>query len=302
MVQVWNEAFDGRGEVRLRHGAVLESCVFAKPYFDPRGLIIAELDRQVVGFCHVGFGPNAAQNALDRHIGIVCVLAVKPFNQRQGIGSELLRQGEAFLTSMGSKVTYAGCLPPLNPFYFGLVGGADQAGVLDSDGHALGFLTKHQYKPQATRLILQRKLNQPINIIDGRFAGLRRWCEVRIMPRASAGTWWQECVLGPVETAEFRVDEKGTGKMMAWASVWEMDGYSWKWNQPSVGVLHIEVRQDLRRQGLAKFLMSQLLRYLQEQFFAVAELHLSPDDAASLKLCQSLGFQQVDQGSRYQKL
>lgn len=301
MVQVWNEAFPGRGEVRLRHSSVLENGVFSKPYFDPKSLFIAELEGQVIGFCHTGFGPNAAQNALDRHLGIINAIAVKPFHQRQGIGSELLRLGEAHLTSLGCKAIYAGGLPPLNPYYFGMIGGADQAGVLDSDEHAAAFWSKNKYRPQATRLIFQRKLNQPINIVDGRFAGLRRWCEVKIMPRSGVGTWWQECVLGPVETAEFRVDEKGTGKPMAWASVWEMDGYSWKWNQPSVGVLHVEVRQDLRRQGLAKFLMTQLLRYLQEQFFAVIEIHLSPEDSAGLKLAQTLGFQQVDKGSRYEK-
>src|ERR671923_2100899 len=56
LVEIWNETFLGRGCVQLRHGAALERFIFAKPYFEPAGLMVA-LDGPVrVGFAHAGFG------------------------------------------------------------------------------------------------------------------------------------------------------------------------------------------------------------------------------------------------------
>ena len=44
LVQIWNEAFTGRGAVKLAHSSPLEFHVFAKPYFDPEGLTVARAD------------------------------------------------------------------------------------------------------------------------------------------------------------------------------------------------------------------------------------------------------------------
>src|SRR3989442_1948213 len=52
LVEIWNEAFLSRGAVQIRHGSALERFVFAKPYFDPDGLIVAVQDGVRVGFAH----------------------------------------------------------------------------------------------------------------------------------------------------------------------------------------------------------------------------------------------------------
>src|ERR1700730_4195185 len=95
LVQIWNEAFTGRGAVKLAHSSPLEFHVFAKPYFDPNGLILALDDRVPVGFGHAGFGPNETQSALGTATGVVCMLGVRPSHRRRGIGSELLRRCES---------------------------------------------------------------------------------------------------------------------------------------------------------------------------------------------------------------
>jgi ribosomal protein S18 acetylase RimI-like enzyme len=189
----------------------------------------------------------------------------------------------------------------LGPFYFGLYGGSDAPGFLASDGDAEPFLRRHGYQPQDSCLVFQRLLNRPVNIADGRFAALRRRFEVRIVPRTGVTSWWQECVLGPVEVVDFRLEEKATGQMVGRTAVWEMDLFSWRWNQPSVGILDVEIREDLRRQGLAKYLLTQLLHYLQDQFFGLAEVQTRASNEAALKLYKSAGFEQVDTGRIYKK-
>src|SRR5207245_636588 len=138
-------------------------------------------------------------------------------------------------------------------------------------------------------------------IADARFPGLRRRYDVRVVPRLGAGSWWQECVLGPIELVEFRLEEKGSGRVAARTCVWEMDGFSWRWSHPAVGIVQIEVCPELRRQGLAKFLLAQMLHYLQEQFFGVAEVQARADNQPAHELFRSLGFAQVDTGHSYKK-
>ncbi len=300
LVQIWNESMTGRGAARLRHSTVLERHVLSKPYFDPAGLVIAEEDGTPIGFSHVGFGPNQRETVLARAIGVVCLVAVRPAFRRRGIGSELLRRAEAFLRERGAQTIEFGNAKPVNPFYFGIYGGSDQPGLLDTDG-AGAFLEKRGYKGWDNTVVYQRLLDQPVNIADGRFAALRRKYDVRILPRIPLGTWWQECVVGLVEPVEFRLEDKTTGKPVAKASAWEMEAFSSTWNQPAVGLLDVNVRDDLRRQGLAKFLLAQLLRYLQDQYFGVVEVQAAESDKTAAALFGSVGFEKVDVGRAYRK-
>jgi ribosomal protein S18 acetylase RimI-like enzyme len=302
LVEIWNQAFPSRGAVHLRHSNPLERHVFAKPYFDPAGLIVAREDDTFVGFAHAGFGPNAAENGISRETGILSMIAVKPTHRRRGIGSELLRRAEGYLTQAGARVIHAGGLRPYNPFYLGLYGGSELPGVLASDTEAGPFLEHRGYQPTETTLVFQRRLDELVNIPDGRFATLRRRYEMRILPRVVVGTWWQECTLGLIEPVEFRLEERLTNKPVARATAWDMEGFSWRWNQPTVGLTDLLVMEGLRRQGLGKFLMAQILRYLQEQFFGLVEVQTLDCNDAAVRLFRSVGFQQVDVGRGYRKV
>jgi ribosomal protein S18 acetylase RimI-like enzyme len=298
---IWNEALTARGEVRLRHSSPLESYVFAKPYFDPAGLIVALDEQTLVGFAHAGFGPNQEHTAVDHGIGILNLIAVRPTHRRQGIGTELVRRCEAYLTSHGTTTLLAGPMAPYHPFYFGLYGGSDSPGFLASDVLVDPFLRRLGYQVQQSCLVFQRGLSLPVNIVDGRFAALRKRYDVRIVPRSGTGTWWEECTLGPVEAVEFHLQDKTTNQIAAKVSVWEMDLFSWRWSQPAVGILEVHTVPELRRQANAKFLMSQMLKYLQEQYFGIAEAQLFDHNEAGIALVKSLGFEQVDIGRLYKK-
>jgi ribosomal protein S18 acetylase RimI-like enzyme len=130
---------------------------------------------------------------------------------------------------------------------------------------------------------------------------LRKKYEGQALPQARLGSWFRECVLGPLEPSEFRLDDKATGQTAARALFWEMTDYGWRWGAPPAGVLDVQVRNDLRRQGLGKFLLAQLLRHLQEQYFAVAEVQVPDGEETAATLFRSLGFVQVDLGVSYVK-
>jgi ribosomal protein S18 acetylase RimI-like enzyme len=299
LAQIWNAAFTGRGSVNLRHSGPLEHYVFAKSYFDPAGLILAFDDNTPVGFAHGGFGPASGEAALSTDSGVTCAVGVIPSHRRRGIGSELLRRCESYLRERGATTLYAGSMPPMNPFYFGLYGGSESPGFLVSDPEAEVFLTRHGYRIWDTCLVYQARLGSMLNVPDGRFAGLRLRFDVRAQQKGRPASWWQACVLGPVDLLEFSLEEKGTNQSVARAAVWEMEGFAQRWSEAALGIVGVEVREDKRRQGLAKYLLAQMLRYLQDQYFTLAEVQTMERNQAAIKLYQCLGFKQVDMGRIY---
>jgi ribosomal protein S18 acetylase RimI-like enzyme len=301
LADVWNEAMTGRGAVQLRHSSPLERFAFSKPYFDPAGLIIAEDEDKCIGFGHAAFGSNRAGTALSHATGVTCMVAVRPAYRRRGIGTELLRRCEAYLRDRGAEVLYAGGMRPINPMYFGLYGGSDLPGFLESDTLAAPFLAARGYKPEATTLVFQRPLDRPIGVVDGRFLALRTRYEIQAVPRGGVDSWWHECTLGPVELIEFRLMDSITNQSVACASAWEMEGYSWRWGLPAVGLMSLVVEEPHRRQGLAKFLLTSVLRYLQDQYFGIVEGHTAEDNQPAIGLLRSLGFEQIDRGHLYRR-
>ncbi len=301
LLEVWNEAFCGRGAVQMRTSLPLERHVFAKPYFDPDGLIVAEEGGVCVGFAHAGFGPNESGSALSTATGVTCAVGVRPAWRRRGIGSELLRRCEAYLRGRGATRLLAGPQEPVAPFYLGLYGGSDLPGFLESEPMAAAFLARHGYRPGRRVLVFERKLAQPLKTLDTRFVAHRPRFELREDPRTRLGSWWRECVFGLVEPLVFDLVDKPTGVRAARALVWEMEGFSCLWNQPSVGVCDIDVLPEYRRQGVGKFLLTQVLRRIQEQYYELAEAQAPEDDAASVGLLQSLGFTQADAGRLYER-
>jgi ribosomal protein S18 acetylase RimI-like enzyme len=301
LAQIWNAAFVGRGSVQLRHSSPLEHYVFAKPYFDPAGLSLALDGSTPVGFAHAGFGATQDGSRLSTDKGVLCLLGVVPSHRRRGIGSELLRRCEDFLRQGGASELYAGGMPPLNPFYLGVYGGSDSPGFLLSDAAAEPFLARHGYRPQEVRQVFHCRLSHSYNVVDARFANLRNRFDIRAQARGKPASWWQAAVLGPLEMLEFSVEDKTTHDILGRVCVWEMEGFSHRWNESALGLNEIEVREDMRRQGVAKYLLSQALRYLRDQYFTLAELQVSENNEAGRRLCQSLGFKQVDTGRMYRK-
>lgn len=309
LVEVWNATATGRGAFPLRTPGMLERWIFSKPYFQHDCLTVAEEVPEsedgkpsIIGFSLAGFGPNEDQTALDRTQGVVCSISVRPDYRGRGIGLELLRKAEAFLTTGGATTIRVGSQWPYNPYLFGIYGGSNSPGLLASDQDVEPFLFKAGYERATSVVVFQRQLDKPLDIADARFGFLRKRYDVQLLKSAAIATWWEECVWGGLEPAEFRLIDKLTGLPAARATAWELEGFGWKWNYPSAGIIDVQVRPDLRQQGLAKFLTIHILRFLQDQFFGIGELQARADDPAALRLCQSVGFEQVDIGYVYRKI
>src|SRR5262245_7375239 len=164
LLRTWNEAAAGRGTAPLRNTTVLEYLILSKPYFDPSGLHVATDEEAIVGWALAGFGPDSTETGLDYSRGVICVLSVRPSHRGRRIGSELLRRSGDYLRQRGASEVFAGPMAPLNPFTFGVYGGSQSPGVLESDRTLGPFLERRGYRIADTQLVLQRHLDRPFNV------------------------------------------------------------------------------------------------------------------------------------------
>ena len=304
LADVWNESHTARGAYPLRTPGLLERWVLSKSYFDPEGLILGIDDAtgRVQGYALAGFAATEELTALKFSEGVICSVAVRPSDRRKGVGRGLVQKCEEYLAKRGARTFRAGPVWPQCPFGFGLYGGTNCPGFLASDPDADPFFRSVGYAPEAKTLVFQRKLDQPLTVADVRFGMLRRRYEVQVLRAAAVSSWWHDNVWGTLEPVEFRmVDKLNNNIPCARAIVWELEGYGWRWGFPSAGILDVQVRADLRRQGLAKLLLSQILRFLQDQFFGICELQAEASRPEIVALCKSVGLDQVDTGTSYLK-
>ena len=170
-----------------------------------------------------------------------------------------------------------------------------------SDAEAYPFLTRHGYQVERQIMIMQRDLTKPLKVADPRFAGLRQRYEVRVRSPRKLDNFAQECGIGQVDPLEFYLQEKQSKSVVARALAWEMEGFSWRWKHPSVGITGFRVEPAVRKQGLGKFLLFTLLKQLQEQYCEIVEVHIDENNQEALVFLRTLGFLQVDVGQVFVK-
>src|SRR5437667_12648986 len=108
LATIWNESAMGRGAYPLPNVGLLEHTLFCKPYFDPQGLILAELDGTPIEFVHAAFGANDDETAIDRTRGVVGVVLERPAFRRQGICDVRVRADELSHVDTGAAPVQAG--------------------------------------------------------------------------------------------------------------------------------------------------------------------------------------------------
>lgn len=298
LVALWNSSIAGRGAAHSIEVADLDRLVFSKPYFDPRGITIAEEDGHPVGFVHAGFGAND-QGQLCRDYGVIAMLVVTPTHRRRGIARELVRRAEDYLRANGSTVIYAGSMHPLDPFYLGLYGGSELPGILKSDAAAHPLFQSLGYRAVDECLVMQLSLDRPLVLTDQKCRAWARRVEFRVNSDPPAADWWKACQFASLDHAYFELRLKEGGAMVARARGWEMDPMQKTWHSQAVGIVDMQVEPEYRGQGLGTYFTAQILKHYRENGLTLAEVQAMTRNQAACRLYQRLGFQEVDRGVIY---
>ncbi len=182
-----------------------------------------------------------------------------------------------------------------------MYGGGDSPGVLASEEMARPFLERRGYEVARTCGIFQKPMERLHFPHDTRFGSLSQRFDVVVAPYTHAG-WWRECVLGPIEAFEYRLQEKNSNQVIARTSLWDMSTFTSFWGETCIGLIDLEVKPAYRRQGLAKYLLSQVLRHLRQHPIKSFEVRADLDNQPLLGLLNGLGFLQVESGICFRRV
>lgn len=301
IVALWNSCSLGRGTASDLSTDAFETVNFSQSYFDPKGLIVACDGDRVVGFVHAGFGANAEQTALSYESGVICAVLVHADYRRSGIGSELVHRAQQYLDSAGATTITAGPCEPCDPFYFGLYGGSQPCGFLESDPDAAPFFESLGYAPIERHAVFECDLNSLRAPMSFRLVSIRRQMQLSITHHPEDASWWWMTRFGRLDSLRFMLVPKNDGQPVASLTVIGLDYYLPKWQERSVGLLELEVPAPQQRKGYGQALVLDTCRRLREELVTRATAQVPETNAATLALLESTGFDRVDTGIVYRR-
>jgi ribosomal protein S18 acetylase RimI-like enzyme len=300
LAEMWREQPPLRGRFPAVTSALLEQLVFAKPYFDPQGLIVALSDETPVGFIQAGFGGSDDGQSLSRESGTIYMLVLRDGHREPALADELVRRAENYLRESGAQVLYAGGIRPLNAFYLGIYGGSELPGVLADDRVFVDACRRNGYREIDRVVVLQRDLATFRPPITRSQRQLRRELSIREEPSPRPTTWWSAATTGGFESTRF-IAESRDGAALAEVWFWDIEPLSTGWSAPTAGMFDLFVSAERRRAGIATFLLSEAFAKLAARGVARVEAQTMQQNLPAITLYERLGFQQVDEGLVFRK-
>lgn len=301
VLHLWQTCGLGRGAASGLTADQFDDLTFAQPYFDRKGLILATEDCRVIGYVHAGFGPQQHHRSICCDEGVICAVMVHPDYRRRGIGRQLVELAEGYLKQAGVRSIHAGASSPCDPFYFGLYGGTQPSGFLESDQSARPFFEAIGYQPVARHLVLQRRLRETTDPVGLRLITIRRATKLVSLESAEVKPWWWQTRPGRLDTVEMGLIPKTGGEAFASVTVVGLDLFIPRWQIRSIGFLDLQVPESHRGQGYEQALIVEVCRRLKEEMIGLAEVHIPAENTQLLSIYQSAGFKEVDAGLVYRR-
>ncbi|MCA9215418.1 MAG: GNAT family N-acetyltransferase [Planctomycetales bacterium] len=302
IAQLWTNAEPVQGLMQPMSVAVLERHVFSRPYFDRHGMILAFEHERLVGFVHAGFGPNQNRSDLDMSVGVVCLVMTEQRDDHMEIRRALVERAEAYLQERGAKEIRAGCICTSSPFYLGLYGGSDMAGILESDKHNTALFEQMNYTAVRRTLLLSRSVANYRAPIDRRQLMVKRSYIVDVDFDVRSRSWWEACQFGQTDRIRFELRKRTGGPSLGEVTFWDMGMLDpARGGALALGLIDLEIVADVHRSGLGTFLVTDAFRQLQSTGVGQVLAQTAEGDEVANAFFAKLGFQTVDRGASLSK-
>ncbi len=304
LADLWNRGTPQTGVARPLASHEFDAAVVNKLGFDRQGLLVAEPAEggRPVGFVHAGFGPAdpaGPSHQPDLALGAVAMLVIEPtLRDPAELGRELLDRALVYLRSRGASVLYAGGQAPLNPFYWGVYGGSEWAGILDDHSVFREAVEAGGFRPVSTTQLLELDLAHWRDPRDPKSAFLRRQSRLEVEEDVPLPRWWDALAIGQRQPTVFRLASKSEGRSLALALTWDMDWFG-RDGRSRLGIALFEVFPDSRRKGLGRHLLIEILRHAQSQLVEVLAVQTPTTNTPALALYRSAGFEPAGTSTLY---
>jgi ribosomal protein S18 acetylase RimI-like enzyme len=302
LVELWNQFCPDRAVVRPLTVHEFDALVIGNILFDREGMILAESDSGILGFVHAGFGPEqplGPSHRFDRAMGSIAMLVWDPNQPDPDAQAQLIAHALHYLRRNGAQVIYGGGHFPLNPFYWGIYGGSEFAGVLDDHTQFRAALVAAGFEPVTETLLLELDLGRE-EPRDPRSTILRRQVRTEIHEDDLPDGWWQALAVGMFRPSFFTLVDKHKSHVVARATTWDFAGGEGIGDGRSrLCIIDLMVEASERRRGLGKHLLSEIARHARGQMADRICIQTPITNLAALGLYQSLGFEPMERAILY---
>ena len=303
---VWNSQPPLRGRIEKLTTTILEQYILSKPYFDPRGLILASESGRPTGFIHVGFAPGQSHGELVQQAGMISLLMVSSQDNAESVASSLLAAGEKVLRERGAQELLGGGSGVHAPFYLGLYGGCQLPGVLAGDAVMRNTLQAAGYEKHREYTIWQRTLATFRPPVDRELMQLRRQYRLRPLDDDSLLNWSDACAYSWTDPRQFGIDSLVNGTRLATLSFWNVEPLATGWGQRTMGLAEVALVEnadvgDKSSDNLLTCFLAEAMRQFQAEGTQLVEVQVAESETALAATCKKLGFQPVDRGIQYRK-
>lgn len=291
LVSVWNRWMTGPNVAVPITTGEYDQFVLSRPYFEASSLLVA-VDLQsnaIQGFAHCGFGPEEPAKycmSLNRELGTIALVCSPP---DRDLTYALVKAGVDCLKMAGAKVVYAGGRYPLNPFYWGLYGGSEFSGVLETQPMVIQVLAEQSFQECGQTVLLEFDLARPAPR-HVKNAILRRDCRVELEDETKFKCRWTELALETFLPMTVDVTDKQKGKEIASASLWPMSLYGRRTGQSRIGLIDVHVHPDCRRKGYGRLLLSEAIKSAAELSYDVLCVQTDAANTAAIDFYENSGF------------
>jgi ribosomal protein S18 acetylase RimI-like enzyme len=298
IADVWRAADLGPSAMQPMTSALLEACVFSKPYFEREGLIVALDGERMVGFAHAGFGANADRSGVDRAIGTTMLVVTVPHADEAATAAGLLARTEDYLRRRGVAAPRGGGSATIGGFYLGLYGGAGLPGILDSSAGMQDVFRRAGYAEVERVAVLRRPLagfRPPVNRLQ---MAIRRATTLRVIDEPARRSWWEAATTTGIALRRYEL-RNASEELLGSGTFWDMQPMASAWGVAAAGLLHVDIEGERRRQGLASYLVAEALHDLAQEGVTLVEAQVVETNAPAVKLFEKLGFAVADRGTLF---
>jgi ribosomal protein S18 acetylase RimI-like enzyme len=303
LADLWNRGVPGYGTARPLTAHEFDARVTNQPYFDAKGLIVAERGGRAVGFAHAGFGPEMPPGRplhTTTELGTIAMLIVEPAAEDRELETGLLHAAEQYLRERGASVLYAGGQWPLNPFYWGLYGGSEFAGILSNHEAFQRAVARAGYEPVSTSVVLEADLSAPEGR-EPRAPLIRRVARVEIMEDILPTDWWEALAIGESRPTRFQLLARADDTLLAQATTWDMPWFGRGDRVARLAMVNLDVPPDQRRKGHGRHLVGEILRQARAAMLDSVVIQTASTNLPALGLYESLGFKRVETATLFRR-
>lgn len=273
---------------------LLEAQVFAKPYFQPKNLLIAEMEGKLAGMAHLVLGGPLLSEDLRTEIANLPIILAANIPEAAEVEDALVQAAEAIVRETSATSILLGGTADPGPFYFGLAKGSCNRGALVSDKRMIDLASRHGFDNSQSWRVYSRALRGFRPPVDRNQIAARRSLNVMREDDPPYTSYRDACIYMHQHRTRYSLVQKQNSQELAHLTVVQMEAFSHLRGVRMSGIVDMH-RLDACTEVQAQFFLAETLRQMTEEGTAVVETQVATNNAALTQVVETLGFEAIDE-------